>query len=307
MKICFQSSAIYQNNTFNKTHSNKTRNQSSHKCYGNPNFKSGNKYLRGIAGFGVATFATLLSLIGINLHNNSYKTLSQSGVINYVEPLQTDFETRDEAILYAKNRVIEALNAPKPYEHLVLIDNATNEILAEFKGDENQVVECLSAWDEICVAFNGKGYTSIHGHPENKNGSTNPIGFTDFLSLINTPKNTVIAAVSRDGNISALTKLPYYSQPEDKKIENIKNGIVEILAKSFQRTQPQMYDSLYNAFFSTTDSLKKAKISSTFDSILNLQDTTYECHRLLHKFWEKQAPKLGLKYYTNFKRNNYRK
>ena len=300
MRISFQSASICRTNNFNKTKVNKSNNYEGYKNNNSPNFKACNKYLKGLAILGSGAFITLLSAIGINLSHNSYKNLTQRGVINYAEPLQTDFETREEAINYAKARVTEALNVPEPYEHLVLIDNATNEVLAEFKGDENQVTECLSAWDEIRVAFNGKGYTSIHGHPENLNGTTNPIGFTDFLSLVNTHQNTVITAVRKDGKTSTLAKMPYYTTPTKKQILDTYEKITQILAMSFQRTQPQMYDSLYKAFHHTTDSVKQAEISSAFDSILSKQDTTFDCHRMIHKFWEKHAPKLGLKYYTNY-------
>ncbi len=253
----------------------------------------------------------ILAILGVYtggaFYDNSYYKLNKDGYISYVKPSQTNFEKREDAINYAKERIIDALNTNPPYEHMVYINNANNEILAEFKGDEQKVYGILSLADKIKIAYSGKGYTILHGHPENINGETNPLGYNDFISLTENEQNTEIAAVNRRGEVSLLRKNNNFTPLTQETTGEVNHDIINLLNISLQKNKPVLYYSIINAYTQTTDSLKKTKLSNKFDSLLMLQDSTAYLHKLLHKYWHEHAPKLGLEYFTNYRSNKSQK
>ena len=254
-----------------------------------------------------AALTALGVYIGGVFYENSYYKLDKDGYITYIEPAQKKFETREDAINYAKERIIAALNNDPPYEHMVYINNANNDILAEFKGNEKQVTGCLSLADKIKLAYKGEGYTVLHGHPENINGETNPLGFNDFSSLTADNQNTAVAAINRRGEVSLLRKNNTFNPLTQEKVENVNSDIIGLLDSSLRKNNPVLYHSVINAYTHAADSAEKANFSHKFDSLLILQDTTVYLHKLLNKYWKEHAPKLGLDYFTNFNKNKTQK
>ncbi len=258
------------------------------------------KKIRNVAG---AAFAILGLYTGSEFYENSYYKLDKNGDINYVKPEKKRFDTRKDAIDYAKVRIVEALNNDTPYEHLVNINNANNEILAEFKGNDKEVKGVLSLADLVKIIYQGKGYTMLHGHPENGNGLTNPLGFQDFTTLIENEHNTEVTAINRYGEVSGLRKTNDFTPLNEEQINDINNKIIDILTNSFRITQPKLYNKIIETYQQSTDSLEKEQLSQKFDSIVLLQDSTLYTNKYIHKFWKEYAPKLGLEYFTTFSKN----
>ncbi len=250
-----------------------------------------------------AILTGLGAYIGTGFYENSYYKLNKDGYINYVTPVQKNFETQNDAVDYAKRQIINGLKSHPPYEHLVYINNATNNILAEFKGDNSHVTGRLSLTDQIGVAYYGEGYSILHGHPENGNGLTNPLGFNDFYFLVTDEYNTEVSAVNKYGEVSKLKKLDNFRPLNEEQIEDVRTKIIDILKLSFYKTRPGLYDSIIDSYTKSKNPVEKEILSHKFDSILTLQDTTIYCNMLLHAFWKKHAPKIGLEYFTNFSRN----
>ncbi len=250
-----------------------------------------------------AAFVLLGMYTAANMYENSYYKLNRDGIVNYIEPAEKQFDTREEAFDYARARITGALNSDKPYEHLVNISNANNEILAEFKGDCKEVRSALSLIDLMKVIWQGEGYTTLHGHPENGNGLTNPVGFNDFSALVKNEHNTEVIAFNKKGEISCLRKTGKYSQLSEEQLKEINEEIINILSMSLKKTQPVLYKRIVETYLQTKDSDLKKQLSQKFDSLLIQQDTTVYANRVLHDFWKKIAPKIGLEYFTNFSNN----
>lgn len=70
---------------------------------------------------------------------------------------EISFETTEKALQYAKNRCIQALNNPVPFERGVFIKD--NTILKEIDGDENHINILFSTDFTKDTIF-------IHGHPK---------------------------------------------------------------------------------------------------------------------------------------------
>lgn len=70
---------------------------------------------------------------------------------------EISFKTTEKALQYAKNRCIQALNNPAPFERSVFIKD--NTILKEIDGDENHINILFSTDFTKDTIF-------IHGHPK---------------------------------------------------------------------------------------------------------------------------------------------
>ncbi len=250
------------------------------------------------------TTGAVLSALGVYaggaFYENSYYKRTRDGDISYVEPVQKNFDSRGEAINYAKQRVIEGLNKDSAYEHMVYINNADNEILAEFKGNDETVAGTLSLADEIKIIFDGKGYSAVHGHPENSNGTTNPLGFLDFKSLMENKNLTEICAVNKYGEVSRLRKGPDFKPISTEQIDSMRTEMLKLLNCSFKYTSGNLHDKILQEYKETEDSLSRTKLISKYESLLQEQAVTPFFHNLVHRFWEKCAPFFGLEYYTNY-------
>ena len=248
----------------------------------------------------LASLLILAGGIGKRFYTNSYSYQTSEGAINYVEPLKNDFDTRGEALNYAKERVVEALNSDTPYEHAITINNATNEIMGEFKGNKETVATYVSLLDEMKLAWHQKGYTLVHGHPAYKNGNTSPLSFTDFQTLISNDNITEIIALNKKGEISRLRKKITYQPLDTPTISNVQIELGKAQIKAFEAKQPARYQQFIKDYLAATNDAKRDSIDKEFTDITNKQDSTNECIRLVQKFWRKTASSLGLEYFTNY-------
>ena len=234
------------------------------------------------------------------LKENSYCQMQKDGIIDYIEPIQTKFKTRKDAMKYATARITEALNYPLPYEHAIYINNANNEILAEFRGTESEVVTALSLFDKLKLAFYNKGATLVHGHPEYENGITAPISYPDFETLTTNKYVTHVIAMDKNGKISQLEKLPYYYNLSQETKDKVFYDHISINFDSFEATHPEIYKELIKKYLEETDSIEKSILKQELDFYVSNQDSTKHTNRAMHRYWRKNAQNLGLEYFSNF-------
>lgn len=248
---------------------------------------------------GIVT-AAFGALTSVALGTYSYRAMDKRGEINYVEPLRTEFATRRDAINYATNWITLPLMSSKPYEYAVFIDNESNEILAEFKGDESHVMTGLSLADEIKVGFRGSGVTLLHGHPTYENGVTPPISFSDFCTLTSLDYITELVAMDKKGNVSGLRKTPDYKPISDEQRIEIYNDYHKILIQAAQQEEPGRISELKTEINATDDKIKQDSIYRVYEDLLFSFESSRIANKLWHNYWHANASKLGLEYYTNF-------
>lgn len=135
------------------------------------------------------------------------------------------FSSQDAALGYAKNRVVQALNAPKPFERgLVIRDNV---VLGEANGNGSYVVMPKELLEGECIC--------VHGHPDTfrekfgiklktikdyikytlridrktsakPTGVTYPVSVQDYRSLMMNPFQNQEIVYNSKGEYSMLTK-----------------------------------------------------------------------------------------------------
>lgn len=239
-----------------------------------------------------------LGIIGGTIGQKVFKHRNKHE-ITYNQPIakQTYFKTLDDAFNYGKQRILYALNTPSPYEHMVVIDKKTNKILVDTLGDAFNTFGTVKAEDLI----GSEGMLILHGHPQSGNGLTLPLGFTDFKALVDNPYAISVTAFSKDGKHSVLRKENGFQPIDSITMQKIKKSIGMDLAKeSFKVNAPEMYKILGEIVRNPKDSIELNKALRETTQYLEDQDTTQYFIRGMHKFWEENAPKMKLKYITNF-------
>ena len=244
-----------------------------------------------------------IGLLGYELRTDNYQTLHREGVISYVRPLKTEFDTRREVFDYATERVKGALNRKRPYEHAVYVNNATNEVMAEFRGGEDKVNTAISYVDKMKLKYYGKGATLIHGHPAYSNGVTPPVSYQDFEALCENENLTEIVAMDKDGHVSLLRKSTFFQPPDKPTRDRLFLELVVILFESFERKTPEKYAEVIKAFQEETDTVKRLAIKKVLDYHVLAQDTTDFTNRAIDRYWNENAFKYGLEYFSNYYNN----
>lgn len=257
------------------------------------------KVLKWGARIGVPLLLTMTTVDTFEKYD--YEGLEKAGIVDYVEPVQKEFVTRALAMDYANKRVVEALNSDSPYEHAVLINDATNEVFAEFKGDNDKVVIAVSLWDMVKMAYQQTGYSMVHGHPTYKNDVTTPLGFQDFIVFVENEDMKEITSVNKYGEISRLKKKPFYQTIDSTMVMSLYAEFLKILTNSVKKNTPWLWKDYNKALENTSDSLEIDSINKEFSKVLNKQDSIPDVVKNVQKFWKKYAPKCGMDYYTNYR------
>lgn len=200
---------------------------------------------------------------------------------------------------FGKKKILDALNSDNPYEHLIAINNLTNEIVADTTESDAFGVSANIFLEKENLQ---KGLTLLHGHP-NDGEYTSPVGFGDFKTLVDNYFITSVTAFNKDGQVSMLSKTPDFKMLDKQVLENIKKDIgVNLAHEAFRVNEPELYEELKNILLTSTDNIKRKNAEEAIKQHLADQDTTRYFFNGIHKYWEKNAEKLGLKYYTNFNR-----
>lgn len=221
-----------------------------------------------MAGLGIATFPF-----------NEYRIKSEC---NMVVSEQSRFDTRKEALEYAKKKVTNALKEPSPYEYCVIIDN-NNNIVGEFKGDSTEVKSFYRLTDVIKNVFAGYNVTSVHGHPDGVENVTTPISFGDFRNLVNSLVEKESIVLNKQGEYSILKKTDKFVPLKENKIEALYYIYQKIMIDAFDENYPDKFlqSDEYNAAVT--------QFSQTMKGI-----------KIIDAFWRVCAPKVGLEYKTNY-------
>ena len=178
------------------------------------------------------------------------------------------FATENAAQEYAKNRVVKALNAPKPFERGLVLRK--NQVLYECDGDSSSVVLIPRLFEKDCV--------SIHGHPdvyiekvdvipktikdsigkifhlnrknsEKTNGITLPISIQDFRTLMTNSNENKSIVYNSKGEYSILTKKVNGKTLNEQELKEIENEYkLEVQSRSGLL---KIFDKIRGYFLST--------------------------------------------------------
>ena len=114
--------------------------------------------------------------------------------LGYVCPNGTiNFQTAESAQTYAKNRVMSALHAPKPFERVVFVEDS--RIIGEIDGTVHKV-----HFDHKIIEGH-KDVSLVHGHPTNT-----PLSDVDYFCLVANNELKSIIAYNKLGEYSKMTK-----------------------------------------------------------------------------------------------------
>ena len=193
-----------------------------------------------------------------------------------VEPLIENFETKEGAINYAIERIVEPLNQKYPKEYMVHINDKNNKIMSECLGKEHSVTELTVGKKLFNTLFVPNfSYTILHGHPVHEEGNTQTFSFQDFKAFTDSKKCSAIYVVNKDGKYCKLEKTKDYKKPSKKELQKI----------------------LEDFYFSYESSRVRSKIifDKKGNKVFELTDTPN-----MHRFWSDTAEKFGIKYSTTF-------
>lgn len=232
------------------------------------------------------------------------------------------FQSEEAAFNYAKNRVLQALHAPIPYERGLKIKG--NTIIADVRGDGNSV-----NFGKIDV----RGAIGVHGHPE-----STPLSIDDYISMMRGGQ-TAEYAINPMGEYSKFTMLPAFwgkllpKTLRDKLIRYEQRGNAKLCEKAFvkymfplaekftklgQEIGLELQKVYKNADAKTKKIIANAieqfkkdcyldtstlpeSVRPVFERLVNLDkyETKIQTPEV-HKFWQKNAEKYGVKYETTF-------
>lgn len=238
-----------------------------------------------------------LSTLGI-AHNELYKNNIESK-FEVVTPECSSFNTREEALEYAKKRITDALKEPKPYEYNVLIDN-NNNIVNEFKGDSAHVMYFYKNFDRLKNLLTDYSITSVHGHPDQVGNITTPISFGDFTALVASPIEKESIVFNKNGEYSLLRKTDKFVPLDDEEIEKLNDIYSTMMSTLFEKNHPeQSLNRQLNRNFSKSESARKNADKNYLQNLNNFQ-TCIDGIKAIDVFWRELAPRLGLEYETNY-------
>lgn len=215
-------------------------------------------------------------LCGGNYFASSLYELGDSG--NRVESEQTVFSQKEDALEYAKNKVVSALNAETPFEYLVFVSR-NNNILGEFEGGQGSVDGRLKYSDYLKMFLPNTGYTSIHGHPA-QGGFSTPISYSDFLILNNDDNLDEVIAFNNKGEYSKLKK---------------KKGFKPINPDKTYELHKRLWDDI-------TCSVRELSVDKREPEPEEIEEYLrgIDGIKQVHTFWKENASKLNVEYETNY-------
>lgn len=180
-----------------------------------------------------------------------------------------------------KLRCIEALKCENPYELVVLLDKRSGKLLKEFSGG---VFEC-----KIDLPMNPT--ILLHGHPP-IDGVSLPVSVQDFI-LMNNSNIDKIVAYNIHGHQSFLQKEINFVPLDELQLAKLKNDYISFLIKSVPDTS-KIKDLIEYCMKNKDSQMVKQEIAERFT------DLQYKSPEIIDYFWQEYAPKLNLRYFSNF-------
>ncbi len=156
------------------------------------------------------------------------------------EPLQRDFRCTKDLFVYAKQRCIQALNQPEPYEHVVIADTKKNKVIVEYVGNSKYCR--IDGFEKLNL--DKQNTVLIHGHP-----SSTPISPGDIYTLLNS-NLTQVVAINDKGNFSLVAKSTNFDKNVDKAYKRFRND-------HFDLTSEMLFHNAYELYNNATDYMLK--------------------------------------------------
>ena len=240
-----------------------------------------------------------------NLKNMSFGFARKDGTIAY--------DSVKGAEEFAKNRVIQALKTPKPFERGIFLKG--NRILGQVDGTESYVDFTDLAWK-----IRDTDITVVHGHPTNT-----PVSINDFLVML-TRKYKKMIAYNKKGEFSMLEeKSPSFLErilPEklSKMLNNAKwlaqgRTVTRDYAVAWAKMFPNKYQKnieadIHNMIgypFAEANLVKKARAmrysEKAYDEIESIENQVMKdgtVSNMVNEFWKNVTKKINYTYSTNF-------
>lgn len=247
-----------------------------------------------------AGFIASMMFAGVSIGSYYIQDYKLKSEYNMVVSERSSFETRKDALKYAKKKVIDALKESSPYEYNVIIDN-NNNIVGEFKGDSTEVKSFYRMTDLLKGVFLGYSITSIHGHPDNTGQNiTTPISFSDFRSLVTIPIEKESIVFNKRGEYSILKKTDRFVSLEEELIEFFRYVYNEMLIDGFNKKNPEKLVKRESDKNFCNSNREKERIDKAYYEEVTQFSQTIDGIKIIDAFWREYASKLGLEYKTNY-------
>ena len=224
----------------------------------------------------------------------------------------------------AKAFILEGLRSESPHERGVLIDRKTGKIFGgKIIGEEHSVPLNKHLTEEQLeyVRDPDNELWSLHGHPERKDGKTNPISMADLIALGRSQGVQVMIAFDKKGNTSSWRKTKEFSEDRyDHTIEKIQELYDKEVLTSKKKEELRAesnglwrevckMDKAYNRGKRLTEHMRwkydilmhdLCRINELMHTE-NLRITRFSSFpKRTDQFHRKHSHELGLKYFCNF-------
>lgn len=204
-----------------------------------------------------------------------------------------NFQTAEAAQSYAKNRVISALHAPKPFERAVFVEDS--KIISDIDGATHHV-----HFDSKNVLAGHKDVTLVHGHP----GGT-PLSDQDYACLTADKELKSIIAYNKRGEFSKMTKQPphFIFRLLPKKVyEYVKLGRILYSRELYKEWTKCSFEQLITMIKNLQNNCKgmtKEEMLATEDGYKIVQFAKQVLTKI-NNIWSKNEKEFGIKYECNF-------
>ena len=195
-----------------------------------------------------------------------------------------NFGSEEAAISYAKNRIISALKAKEPFERGVYVNK--NRILEETDGTIHSVKMNLEeAMPEHTMFF--------HGH-----SSAQPISVSDYFCLKNYPNLDSVHAYDTSGEISSLYKTCKNATKLDKQsINDLLWQSDRFIGYLYQENICAPFKKEFKKLLKIPDKMER---NAACNNLYSKIQSSPEGQLRIHRFWQQNAKKLGVRYETNY-------
>lgn len=195
-----------------------------------------------------------------------------------------NFGSEEAAISYAKHRIMSALKAKKHFERGIYVNK--NRILEETDGTIHSVKMNLEeAMPEHTMFF--------HGH-----SSAQPISVSDYFCLKNYPNLDSVHAYDTSGEISSLYKTRKNATKLDKQsINDLLWQSDRFIGDLYQENICAPFKKEFEKLLKIPDKMER---NAACNNLYIKIQSSPEGQLRIHRFWQQNAKKLGVRYETNY-------
>ena len=214
--------------------------------------------------------------------------------LGYVCPNGTiNFQTTEAAQTYAKNRVLSALQAPKPFERAVFVEDS--RIIGDINGTVHKV-----EFDSKNLLNGHNDVMLVHGHPIGT-----PLSDPDYACLIANNRLNSIVAYNKRGEYSKMTKQkkPFIFRLFSQKVwDNVRRARILTSKSMFEEINNKDWIELIKRTVKLKETHKdmiKEEVLATEEG-KKLQDLAKQLLTKINNIWAKNEKFFGIKYECDF-------